>query len=291
MNYASSAFKEKPLIDQEVGMQVYLHEGGVWVQGHFHEENEIVYAISGVVSLEVNHEIIHLNVGESLLIRPGEVHSFIASPKSIRLVIQFTKDTLSKSLHQKYNQFEIEAHLDTLNLQSRYWDESQQESFHQALFKIQETFNDIDKFREVKLLNFTSNLMMVLYDPDLPKSKYKPKESSNARLSKLQDIYDYIEKYYQEDIRLEDIANHVSYNKQYLTRYFKSMTGMSVFTFINDYRLNQAKWLLISTEKAMDEIAYEAGFQSTKRFHHLFKEVMDISPLQYRKKNKERKQL
>ncbi|HZJ87175.1 MAG TPA: AraC family transcriptional regulator, partial [Erysipelothrix sp.] len=120
----------------------------------------------------------------------------------------------------------------------------------------------------------------------IPQSVISNKRRTKSNLSKLQEIYDYIEMNYQKDLSLEDIAKHVSYNKHYLTRYFKSMTGMSVFTFLNDYRLNQAKWLLITTEKSMDDIAYEAGFQSTKRFHHVFKEVMGTSPLQYRKETK-----
>ncbi len=94
MNYARSDFNEKPLIDKTVGMQVYLHEGGGWVQGHFHKEIEVVYAIEGVVSLEVNHEIVHLRMGESMILKPDEVHSFIASPGSIRLVIKFTLENL-----------------------------------------------------------------------------------------------------------------------------------------------------------------------------------------------------
>ena len=59
MSYASSAFNEKPEIDPQVGMQVYLHEGGVWVQGHWHDAIEVVFALFGIVSLEVNHEVYH----------------------------------------------------------------------------------------------------------------------------------------------------------------------------------------------------------------------------------------
>ncbi len=128
--------------------------------------------------------------------------------------------------------------------------------------------------------------MMILLNDTMPQSTHSVKRRTKSNLSKLQEIYDYIEKNYQKDLSLEEIADHVNYNKHYLTRYFKSMTGMSVFTFLNDYRLNQAKWLLLTTEKSMDDIAYEAGFQSTKRFHHVFKEVMGTSPLQYQKETK-----
>ncbi len=286
MNYARSDFNEKPLIDKTVGMQVYLHEGGGWVQGHFHKEIEVVYAIEGVVSLEVNHEIVHLRMGESMILKPDEVHSFIASPGSIRLVIQFTLENLSKSIYQKYKPFEIENILEHLNLKSNAWEKEDQEKFHALLFQIQEEFNQHDVFREVRLLNLSSQVMMILLNDTMPQSTHSVKRRTKSNLSKLQEIYDYIEKNYQKDLSLEEIADHVNYNKHYLTRYFKSMTGMSVFTFLNDYRLNQAKWLLLTTEKSMDDIAYEAGFQSTKRFHHVFKEVMGTSPLQYQKETK-----
>lgn len=283
MSYASSAFNEKPEIDQSVGMQVYLHEGGVWVQGHWHEALEVVYAISGIVSLEVNNQIIHLNKGESLVIKPGEVHGFIASPKSVRLVVQFTLDALSKSIYRKMSIVEVEEKIVPIDLRSHVWPKKLSRKFHHLLFEIQEAFGEHDALRDVRLLNLASECMMIFLNDALPKNEKLQKRKASQRLNKLKDIYDYIENNYQKNLTLDKIASHVGYNKHYLTRFFKSMTGHSVIGFLTDYRLNQAKWLLITSDDGMDEIAFKAGFQSTKRFHHVFKETMNISPLQYRK--------
>lgn len=290
MPYASSAFNEKPEIDPQVGMQVYLHEGGVWVQGHWHDAIEVVFALFGIVSLEVNHEVYHLNEGESMIIKPGEVHSFIAAPKSVRLVVQFMPKTLFKSIYQEKSMVELENHLEDLDLQTKNWPKKLRHAFHENMLEIQEAFGTYDDLREIRLLNKASKFVLQLYDEKIPLNTKKSKRKSLQRLDKLKEIYDYIEAHYQSDVTLDDIAKEVGYNKHYLTRFFKAMTGQSVMHFVNDYRLNQAKWLLITTDGAMDEVAFESGFQSTKRFHHVFKETMHTSPLQYRKEMQKKKE-
>jgi AraC-type DNA-binding domain-containing proteins len=53
--------------------------------------------------------------------------------------------------------------------------------------------------------------------------------------------------------------------------------------FLTAYRINQAKFILASKELPMAEVAVQAGFASVKTFHHVFKESVGQSPLQYQK--------
>lgn len=288
--YSSSSYLEKPLIDETVGMQVYLHEGSVWVQGHWHSEVEVVHAISGIVTLEVDNEILHLNPGESKVIAPGLSHSFIASPKSVRLVLQFRLNTLSKSTYGKQSALFIETYLAQVETNSKVWGKETQDEMKSMLFLIQDNFVENSPYREQKLYNLSYQFMMLMLEKVPKRSRISEDRTSTIRLDKLKDIYDFIEVHYQENINLEDLANHVGYSKHYLPRYFKSVTGQTVMAFLNQYRLNQAKWLLITTDLSMDLVAYQSGFQSTKTFHHLFKAKTNNSPLQYRKKMNEKKE-
>ncbi|HAX72476.1 MAG TPA: AraC family transcriptional regulator, partial [Firmicutes bacterium] len=65
--------------------------------------------------------------------------------------------------------------------------------------------------------------------------------------------------------------------------FFKRNTGMTFVTFLNYYRINKARWLLMNENLPVSEVAFEAGFQSTKTFYRLFKQETQMSPLQYQK--------
>jgi AraC-like DNA-binding protein len=63
---------------------------------------------------------------------------------------------------------------------------------------------------------------------------------------------------------------------------FKSIVGVGINTYINDYRLSEAKSLLEQTDYSMIEIAEMVGFQTQSYFSTLFKEQFGISPMKYR---------
>ncbi|MNP36419.1 HTH-type transcriptional regulator YesS [compost metagenome] len=75
----------------------------------------------------------------------------------------------------------------------------------------------------------------------------------------------------------------MGFSPYYFTKLFKKNTGMTFIAFLNEYRLNKAKWILINEDLPMSAVAEAAGFGSVKTFHHFFKEATGISPLKYHK--------
>ena len=70
----------------------------------------------------------------------------------------------------------------------------------------------------------------------------------------------------------------------YLSRLFRRVTGQSIVDYLNNRRIEAAQKLLETTELSISAIAEQTGFASAAHFRRVFREVMDISPLQYRKK-------
>ena len=52
--------------------------------------------------------------------------------------------------------------------------------------------------------------------------------------------------------------------------FFHSMTGQTLFHYLNELRINRSAELLIHTEKSAAEIAYESGFCSQSYFNQRF---------------------
>ncbi|WP_149807864.1 helix-turn-helix transcriptional regulator, partial [Listeria monocytogenes] len=83
---------------------------------------------------------------------------------------------------------------------------------------------------------------------------------SQETLHKLDQIFSYVEKHYQEPVSLQEVANYTGFSTYYFTKFFKRNTGMTFVTFLNDYRLNKAKWMLLNEAFPVTEVAELAGF-------------------------------
>ena len=63
---------------------------------------------------------------------------------------------------------------------------------------------------------------------------------------------------------------------------------MTVISYLNQVRVEAAKKLLISTEMNMDEIAEQTGFESSKYFCRVFRNMTGQAPSLFRRAYKAR---
>lgn len=93
---------------------------------------------------------------------------------------------------------------------------------------------------------------------------------------------------YHTMVSLEDLSRHFGRSKSYISHMFKKTGGMSVREYCNHLKLEDAKRILISSDRSVTEIGLEVGFQDVSYFVNLFKKRYGNTPLQYRKQyNKE----
>lgn len=97
-------------------------------------------------------------------------------------------------------------------------------------------------------------------------------------------VKDYINAHYTEDIRLDDIANALSFSIPYISHTFKSVTGYSPVQYVIRCRIGLAQTLLISSDLSVTKIATTVGYDNTNHFQTMFKNLVGTTPLQYRKK-------
>lgn len=89
----------------------------------------------------------------------------------------------------------------------------------------------------------------------------------------------------EEDLSREDIANHVYLNPDYLTRIFKKETGLSIFDYLLQQRLDMAAALLVNTDMSVGAIAGKIGYANFSYFSRIFKKYMHLNPAEYRAKH------
>ncbi len=79
-----------------------------------------------------------------------------------------------------------------------------------------------------------------------------------------------------------ELAKVMTVSRSQLHRKLKALTDISTSNYINKIRLQEAKKLLLQSEKSVSEIAYEVGFSSPQYFSTSFSAAFDCSPSDYR---------
>ena len=97
-------------------------------------------------------------------------------------------------------------------------------------------------------------------------------------------IYDYIHENYDKNPNVNIIAENVNLSTPAFCRYFKKQTNMTFTDFVNNYRINQAKLLLLQNE-CITEICFQVGFESLSYFNKLFKKYIGETPSAFKKKH------
>ncbi|MCX7842797.1 MAG: AraC family transcriptional regulator [Clostridia bacterium] len=93
---------------------------------------------------------------------------------------------------------------------------------------------------------------------------------------------EFIEDNYVQDIDVNDVAMSVHMSYSHLSRLFKKYTGETINYHINKIRLQKAQKLLSCTDKKVEEVAAEVGFNSVYYFCNTFKKFYGISPKSYK---------
>ena len=108
----------------------------------------------------------------------------------------------------------------------------------------------------------------------------------NARQSKLiRDVTKYIKAHISETIKTSDIAEHLGKNRTNLTVEFKKQTQINLSDYIKQMKIEEAKEILVKTDRVLSEIAYLLGFSSQSHFCRVFKTITGETPSEYRNKN------
>lgn len=104
---------------------------------------------------------------------------------------------------------------------------------------------------------------------------------------RISQIANYIMDNLQKELSLERLASLVHVNTSYLSRLFKSTTGVSLSNFILEARIEKAKFLLLNeTNKPIKSISDEVGFTNVNHFCNTFKKLVGITPANYRSSGK-----
>jgi YesN/AraC family two-component response regulator len=107
--------------------------------------------------------------------------------------------------------------------------------------------------------------------------------TNTKETNRFNNVLQYITNHYTEPINLSTIAEVAHLTEPAFCRYFKKRTKQSFSTFLKYLRVQHACKLLAETDMQVANIVYESGYNNISNFNKHFREVMQQTPLTYRK--------
>lgn len=93
--------------------------------------------------------------------------------------------------------------------------------------------------------------------------------------------------YLEDQLTIQKLATGINLPEKQLSQLINQHTGKHFFDYINTFRIEEAKTLLVDSSKlTVLEILYQVGFNSKSSFYTAFKKETGQTPTAYRKSNR-----
>lgn len=236
---------------------------------HYHEEIEIAYVESGNISAYSSSYEISLHAGDICIFMPGEIHSFFSKDENNIFIFKLnTHSYIEKINFDNIRLLNNKISPDNINYKT----------FYEIINEIHKEYTEKKQGYEFAIRSLKNSFILNI----LRHLEYRTEDRSK-NIHMINDINNYLEQHYTEKIILSDIAEVCHMSKYYFSHIFKQLTGMSFISYLSLFRTEKATILLRYTNKSMNDIAYECGFGNVRSFNRMFKENLNITPLQYKK--------
>jgi len=91
-----------------------------------------------------------------------------------------------------------------------------------------------------------------------------------------------VEEHYEQDMSLKTLSYKYHMNASYLGQIFQKEVGCSFAQYLSNKKNEVAKHMILNTNKRMNDIAKEVGYQDTSYFYRKFKQCYGVSPASLR---------
>ncbi|WP_455503448.1 AraC family transcriptional regulator [Blautia sp.] len=251
---------------------------------HWHPEIEITYVRKGTMCYKVNNLVYHLKEGDIVFNNSGALHSgtmenqedctYIPVTFDPRLIYGFFQSTINSKYVDPVIQDSL---LPAICIdQSEPW----HRPFREYLLRIIALDEKKPDFYELDITICLQSMWRLL----LEHITYEPQASQENSLEydRIRKILSYIEDNYQNKITLNDIAGHIHLCESECTRLFKRHMNTTLFTFLQEYRIERSLEFLQSGEP-VSTVALNTGFSDPNYYSKVFAKIKGCSPREYRK--------
>ncbi|MFD0715946.1 AraC family transcriptional regulator [Paenibacillus sp. GCM10027626] len=256
-------------------------------QFHSHSFYEIYYFQAGECTYLIGDQLMTLRPGDLILMHGMTLHCPNSSPHVpyIRSIIHFDPAFLYQVLQKGTASLLLKPFEELRNIRLSLG-EAEQAQFEKLLSEMNELQQRDHLFSASMICDrFTFRFFDLL---ELIRgwctAPVNASEHSSLKERHVQNVVSYLEEHYTEELTLDQIAGALHLTKPYLSNLFKEVTGTTVFKYLYNRRINQAKILFrLEPERSVSDVSRMVGFLHLAHFSRLFKAAVGCSPEVYRK--------
>ncbi len=245
---------------------------------HFHKQMQMILVLQGTAILETLYEKILLNKNDIAFINTNVYHKITLAEDELKKENKYFSIIFDEKILNvaNYSRFKSEFIDKYSNIKIKI---NKSPIVREALSEILTTTNE---YGVRALMSYIWYNLIIKDDNDNMSATDYINES-------LEKILRYIDENYHSQITLDKLCKVGNFSKSGMHRIFIKHLGISPYTYIVEYRLNQSIKMLENTDMNVSEISLAVGYDSTSQFIKLFRNYIGKTPLKYRKNRKVKK--
>ena len=254
---------------------------------HWHDDIEWIHIVKGEMLYYINGKNILLKENDSLMVNRRLMHYGYANNNTDCdfICLLFQPEILfgNNKLSNDYVQSVYNSDYSFLHIKCGTPETDIYKKIIISLNELhQSSFNNNDYDLSVQLLLL--QLWNETYKYIQKNMVIKIEETTDIKIQK--EMVSFIQKHYNEDITLDEIALSGNVCRSRCCRIFQKYLKETPINYLNSYRLELASYLLTNSEYSITEIATACGFNSHSYFSKTFFTTYGIKPIEYRKTKK-----
>ncbi|MBP1990843.1 helix-turn-helix domain-containing protein [Paenibacillus eucommiae] len=263
----------------------YLKELPMPAVLHSHPNYELFYFHEGGGNYLIGDHIYSLSPGDLILMHGMTLHcpNMDEKNKYVRTVVSFDPAYVRAISGKLFTIDPLEPFERHKNIRLQLHGEDQQR-VESRLAEMNDCFHHKDPIAHNRFRLVFLEMLLDLYGlcakPSMRKSEaLTPKEQT------VQKVVTWVEGHFAEQVSFDDIAAHMDLNKHYLSRVFRELTGLTVFDYLYQRRINEAKIIfLLQDQVSVTEVCYRVGFNNLSHFSRMFKQRVGCTPDEYKRR-------
>ncbi len=275
----------KKLLSSGKLIQVRPHTRFIHFPKHRHNYIEMIYMCSGHTTHIVNGTTITLNCGELLILSQNAIQEVLpASKEDVAINFIILPEFFDQSLNMMGTEKSLIRDFIIGCLKSS---DPSLPFLHFKVSSVLPIQNLVENLAwtiayNIQNKRLMNQITMGLLFLQLMNHTDKIESGKNSYEQEiLMIVFQYIEEHYK-DGELTILANQMGCELTYLSKLIKKMTGSTYTELVQQKRLNQACYLLKTTQLAIIDISLAIGYDNFSYFHRLFKQAYGKSPRAYR---------
>ena len=255
------------------------------VPWHWHPETELIYVVSGEISLRYGERSAVLSAGEGAFIRSNTLHSMVRTVPGSRckqLSVVFSPSLIAGLpqgvCEQKFIHTLVNCHsLPAVPLRP---DVLWQADALRAILAAFEAYRAHEYGYELAVVEQLTGVWRRIVQENRAALDSVQGDADDGRIKTM---LIFLQQNYMRRLTLEQIAASANISPRACTRCFRERMHTTPFTYLNALRIRVAAEKLRHTELPVGEIGTSVGFEGESYFSKVFKSALGCTPRAYRR--------